>query len=470
MTEFARSSTKQTNSSRPSTSSGAAKADAAALAREPIVLEDLLENGQGVGRVDGMVVFVTGGLPGERVRIAVDEVKRKYAGAHVVAIEEASKDRVDVGCPVFPKCGGCQTLHLRYEAERAWKKRLVSDALARIGGLKDVDVRDVVSAQPDGGGYRNKAGLVSKWEAGPRLGFYAARSHRLVAIESCPVLIPRLREAVERLVVFAREAPPALRGVAHVVARASATGPELVVSFNGKEPNKALGGLTAELRRRIPQLTGIVSNWDPQTENAVFGRRSATLWGSPVLRERVRGAQFTFGVTSFFQINTALLESLAGRIVEMLKDARRVVDLYSGVGTFAILLGKEGIATTGIESFKPAVDEAAANAAENGVTNAAFECAPVATALAGERGRTLLAGADAVVLDPPRKGCEEGVIASLATNRVPRILYVSCNPATLARDAALLSAAGYAAGRVEPFDMFPRTGHVEALAEFHVTA
>jgi len=451
------------------TNSGAVKTDAVTLARNPVALDDLLENGQGVGRVDGLVTFVTGGLPGERVRIAVDEVRRNYAAAHVVSIEERSPDRVDPGCPVFPRCGGCQTLHLRYAAERTWKRRLVSDALARLGGLKDVDVAEVVTAQPDGGGYRNKVGLVCRWENGAaRLGFYGARSHRFVAVDACPVLIPRLNEAVEQLVGFAKDVPAAMRGVRHVVARASATGAELVVSFNGREPNKALGAMTPELLARIPALTGIVSNWDPPSENAVFGRRSATLWGSPVVRERVLDAQFTFGIASFFQINTALLDLLAAKIAASLEGARRVVDLYGGVGTFAVLLGRRGIPTSSVESFQPAVDEAAANAALNGVTNAAFECSPVDSAIAGERGRSLLNGADAVILDPPRKGCEEGVIASLAANRVERILYVSCNPATLARDASMLAAQGYSIGPVAPFDMFPHTGHVEALAEFRL--
>lgn len=454
------------------TSSGAAKTDAATLARDPLVLDDLLENGQGVGRIDGLVTFVTGGLPGERVRIAVDEVKKNYAGAHVIDIEEASHDRVDPGCPVFPRCGGCQTLHLRYTAELEWKRKRVIEALARLGGMKSIDVAPVVTVQGDDDpGYRNKASLVCKRERGAdRLGFYGARSHRLVAIEGCPVLLPRLRTAVEQLVVFAREAPQAMRGVEHVVARASATGRDLVIAFSGKAPNRALGATVGELRRRMPELTGIVSAWDPSSENAVLGRRSAVLWGSPVLRERVLGADFVFGIESFFQINTALLERLAGRIVERLRGARRVVDLYCGVGTFAVLLSKNGAATTGVESSQRAVDEAAANAAHNGVTSAAFECATAAQALAGERGRSLLAGADAVILDPPRKGCEEGVLAPLAAAAVPTILYVSCNPATLARDAAILASSGYALRSVQPFDMFPRTGHVEALAEFERAA
>jgi 23S rRNA (uracil1939-C5)-methyltransferase len=390
----------------------------------------------------------------------------------VIDIEEASNDRVDPGCPVFPRCGGCQTLHLRYSAELEWKRTRVVEALARLGGMKSVEVAAVVTAQsePDPG-YRNKASLVCKRDHGAdRLGFYGARSHRLVAIESCPVLLPRLRTTVERVIAFAQEAPQAMRDVEHVIARASATGRDLVIAFSGKAPNRALGGAVEELRRRIPELTGIVSAWDPSSENAVLGRRSAVLWGSPVLRERVLGADFVFGVESFFQINTALLELLAGRIVERLRGARRVVDLYSGVGTFAVLLSKNGTPTTGVETSQHAVDEAAANAAHNGVTNAAFECATAAYALTGERGRSLLAGADAVILDPPRKGCEEGVLAPIAASAVPTILYVSCNPATLARDAAILASSGYALRSVQPFDMFPRTGHVEALAEFEWAA
>jgi 23S rRNA (uracil1939-C5)-methyltransferase len=468
---FARSSTKPTSCLRLLTNSGAVKT-AAVLTRDPILLEDLLENGQGVGRVDGLVTFVTGGLPGERVRVAVDEIKRNYTSAHVVSIEQQSPDRVESPCPVFPRCGGCQTLHLRYEAERVWKRRLVADALARLGGLKDVVVDEVVSVQDgDARGYRNKVSLVCKWKDGrARLGFYEARSHRLVSIEGCPVLIPRLGAAVRQLVEFARDVPQAMRGVEHIVVRASATGSEFVISFNGRDPNKSLGAATPEMLRRIPELTGIVSNWDRPTENAVFGRRFASLWGSPVIRERIAGVTLRFGVASFFQINTPVLETLAARILTMFEGARRVVDLYCGVGTFGVLLGKKGIASTGVESFKPAVDEARANAAENGVVNAAFECATAAEALQGERGRTLVAGADAVILDPPRKGCEEGVLEAIASSALARVAYVSCNPATLARDAKVLGAAGFRIGPVTPFDMFPHTGHVEVLAEFTRTS
>jgi 23S rRNA (uracil1939-C5)-methyltransferase len=449
------------------TTNGAPSA-AEAVAAHPLVLDDLLENGQGVGRVDGLVTFVTGGLPGETVRVAVDAVKRTYVSAHVVAIESPSPDRVDAGCPVFPRCGGCQTLHYRYEAQLVWKQRLVDGALTRLGGLRDVQVDATVAPAGDPrAGYRNKVTLVTRYTGGAmRLGFYEPRSHRVVPIERCPVLLPRLDAAVAQLVRFAADEPEALSGVSHVVARASSTGDELVVSFNGEKPNKRLGALTGELLARIPALTGVAISWDLAGENAVFGRRQATLWGSPVVREKVAGATFSFGVASFFQINVATLELIAQRFIERLAGARRIVDLYCGVGTFSIIAGARGVASAGVESFAPAVGEAAANAAENGVTNAAFEHASVADALAGERGTSLVAGADAVMLDPPRKGCEPEVLAALSGNKVPRVLYLSCNPATLARDAKALAASGYRLERVTPFDMFPHTGHVEALAEF----
>ncbi len=433
-----------------------------------ILLDDLLENGQGVGRADGVVTFVTGGLPGERVRVAIDAVKRNYRSGHVVAIEERSPDRVDAECDVFPRCGGCQTLHLRDEAEREWKRRVVSDALMRIGGLPDVAIAPTVSGLRDGrAGYRNKVTLVCRYnKSAMRLGFFEARSHRLVAIEHCPVLLPRLDEAVKALVRFAAEVPAACEGATHIVARASATGDELVVAFTGPTANRRLGEHTEELRRRMPELTGIVMTWDLAGENAVFGRRSAVLWGSPVVRERVAGATFSFGIASFFQINSAVLELIAQEMLARLAGASRIVDLYCGVGTFSVVAGMRGMATSGVESFALAVGEAAANAAENGLTRSAFECATVADALQGERGATLLAGADAAILDPPRKGCEPEVLAALATSGIGRLLYVSCNPATLARDAKALSAGGFTLARVTPYDMFPHTGHVEVLAEF----
>jgi len=442
---------------------------AAALSNDPLTLDGLLENGQGVGRAAGMVAFVTGGLPGETVRVAVDGVKRKYVSGHVTSIEQASPDRVVPFCPVFPACGGCQTQHLAYRAQLVWKQRMVHDALVRLGGLRDARVDETV-ASPDAEhstGYRNKASLVTRVAGGDvQLGFYAARSHHLVPIEGCPVLIPRLDAALRELISYAHRAPQAFAAAQHVVARASATGDALVLSFNSAKSNRALGTHADELRAHISGLTGLAASWGMENENAIFGERIASVWGEPVLEEIVAGARLRFGIVSFFQINTAVLELVAQRVIAELGSARRIVDLYCGVGTFGVILGMRGVASTGVEWFKPAADEAAANASRNGVVNAAFEQADAKLAVSGERGRTLLARTDAVILDPPRKGCEPAVLTALTDNAVPKILYVSCNPATLARDAKMLVEQGYRLEHVTPYDMFPNTGHVEIIAVF----
>jgi len=450
------------------TNNAAGNPPAVDLAHTPIHVDDLLANGQGVGRADGLVAFVTGALPGEMVRVAVDAVKQNYVSAHVVDILERSPDRVESACPVFPQCGGCQTLHLRYEAQLEWKRRMVADALTRLGGLTKVEVLPTVGARLiDGTRYRNKVSLVPRLTAqGGEIGFYAARSHRVVPISHCPVLLPWLDDAVRPLVAIVEKTPSLLHGVRHIVARTGLARKTLVVAFSTGKRQPELAQHVDKLRKQVPGLTGLVESFDPSSENAILGRRFTTLWGSPETIERVGQANFHFGIASFFQINTAMLELIAEHLLESLSNARRVVDLYCGVGTFAIMLGKRGVAVTGIESYREAVDEAAVNAAINGVTTAAFERAAVVEAVSGNRGRTLLEGIDAAIVDPPRRGCEPAVLQALAGARVPRVEYLSCNPATLARDARLLVDAGYTLGTTIPFDMFPYTGHVEALTQF----
>ncbi|MDQ6767056.1 MAG: 23S rRNA (uracil(1939)-C(5))-methyltransferase RlmD [Candidatus Eremiobacteraeota bacterium] len=450
------------------TNNGGAKPPPADLARTPIHIDDLLANGQGVGRADKLVVFVTGALPGEEVRVAVDAIKANYVSAHAVDILEPSPDRVASVCPVFPRCGGCQTLHLRYEAQLTWKRRMLVDALTRLAGLSPVDVSETVASPLiDGTRYRNKVSLVPQVDGGRgQIGFYAARSHRVVPVDHCPVLLPWLDHAVRALASVVEKSPALLNGVRHIVARTGLAHKTLVVAFCTARRQPQLATQVDMLRQQIPGLTGVVESFDPSSANAIFGRRFATLWGSAETIERVAGASFHFGVASFFQINTGVLERISERLLETLAGARRVVDLYSGVGTFAVILGQRGVAVTGVESFARAVDEAAANAAINSVTTALFERAAVDEAVIGKRGQTLLAEADAVILDPPRSGSQAEVLRALAGARVPHIEYLSCNPATLARDARVLVDAGYRLGGVTPFDMFPHTGHVEALAEF----
>jgi 23S rRNA (uracil1939-C5)-methyltransferase len=448
-------------------SSGAAERAADNLPKT-VHVDDLLANGQGVGRDRGLVVFVSGALPGEEARISVDAVKRSYLSAHATEILTPSPDRMPSHCPVFPRCGGCQTLHYRYAAQLLWKQRMVKNALERLAGLQGVAVAETVpSVLIEQTRYRNKASLVCEFsQTSGRIGFYAARSHRIVPIERCPVLLPWLDDAVHALAGLVESPPVLLRGVRHVVLRTGLARESLVMALCSPRERPELTACLPQLRKAIPGLSGIVASWDPPSENAIFGRRFATLWGSQDTVERISGLTFRFGTASFFQINSSMLERIAADMLAELRGAKRIVDLYCGVGTFAVLAGKRGTTATGVESSPAAVDEAAENAARNGVANAAFECATAAEAVAGSRGRSLLEGADAVILDPPRRGCEPEVLHALARHGVPRVLYLSCNPATLARDARTLADSGYRLRRATPFDMFAFTGHVEILSDF----
>ncbi len=428
-------------------------------------IQDLLQNGQGVGRLNGRVVFVTGALPGEEVRVALDEVKASYSVGHAVEILSPARERTVSPCEVFPRCGGCQTLHLAYPASLAWKQRIVREALARLGGLDGAHVLPT-QASPllDGLRYRNKVSLVvGAADGGTAVGLYAARTHTIVPIRTCPVVMPAVDEAVRALARLARSRPQVLRGLRHVVIRAGARD-SLVVALCGRA--RVRTDVVEPLRRAMPQMTGLVATWDPPGENVIFGRRVETMWGCGDVTEVVAGVTFQFGMTSFFQINTPVLEHIAGLLVERLSGCARILDLYCGVGTFSVLLALRGAAVTGIDSAPRSVDDAARNAARHGVTRAAFLCADAATALAGRHGRELLAGADAVLIDPPRRGCDARVLEAIARAGLARVEYLSCNPATLARDARRLVDAGYRLEDVRPFDMFPFTGHVEVLAGF----
>jgi len=453
------------------TNNGAADSPAALLASTPLHIEDLLQNGQGVGRAGDLVTFVSGALPGERVRVAVDALKKNYATTHAVEILERSPDRVSAPCPVFGRCGGCQILHLRYQAQLEWKRRVVAEALSRLGGLS-ADVAPVV-ASPfiDQMRYRNKVSLVPMTaNMGARIGFYEARSHRVVPIDACPVVLPWLDDAISGLARLAADQPRFVRDLGHVVVRTGVARQSLVVALCSRGKSPVLAERVAPLRGAVDGISGVVESYDPPSANAIFGKRITTLWGSPETIERVGDVTFRFGVSSFFQINTPVLELIVEHFERKLAGVRRVVDLYGGVGTFAVMLARRGVAVTGVESSIQAVDEAAANAARNGATSVAFERATAAEAVSGRRGQTLLEGVDAAIVDPPRRGCEPEVLQALAGARVPRIEYLSCNPATLARDARLLVDAGYSLEQVLPFDMFPFTGHVEALAEFAMTS
>lgn len=435
-----------------------------------VLCTDLIaKTGQAVGRCDGMVVYVLGPVPGERARVRIETVKAKYAVAHLVELLDRSPDRVEPFCPVFGVCGGCQVQHLAYAAQLRWKRGIVANAILRLGGIRDARVGLPVGMD-DPRAYRNKMALVVTAKPQTTFGFYAARTHDVVPIEGCPIVMPQLDRAIEGLWDAARD-PLTVRafdGASHVIARAGSASGEGVVSITTPRPSTTLGSTAAALAAKLPGTVGVSNSSEPASENAVMGRRTTTVFGKSEMHEEIDGVRFRVSPASFFQVNGEMVGKLFAYLVPHVPRGGRIIDLYCGAGTFALFFAKRGARVVGIEENPHAVREAKVNAALNGVeAQTAFISGRVDATLRAKAGAEALAAADIVFLDPPRKGSDEATLGALVRARPAHVWYLSCNPATLARDLAQLTAGGYRLGAVQPFDMFPQTGHIEALAALH---
>jgi 23S rRNA (uracil1939-C5)-methyltransferase len=300
----------------------------------------------------------------------------------------------------------------------------------------------------------------------PVFGFYRARSHDLVPIDRCPIVLDPLSAAIGGLIEAARdpETAPAFADVNHVVMRAGLTSPNGVLSLTTDAKSPAIAAAAANIAERVPGVGGISNSYEPANANAVIGRRMDFVWGKREMEETIEGVRFRVSPASFFQINGAMVASIFRAIAPLIADAPKIVDLYCGAGTFAIYFASRGAHVVGIEENAAAVTEAQANARLNDVEERVrFVRGRVEGALANADGRAALRAAAIVFLDPPRKGSDEATLAAIADANVPAIWYLSCNPATLARDLRYLAGRGYTLGLVQPFDMFPQTGHVETL-------
>ncbi len=433
----------------------------------------IAKTGQAVGRSGGMVVYVLGPLPGERARVRIEAVKAKYAVAELVELLERSPERVEPFCDVFGVCGGCQVQHLAYPAQLRWKRDLVENALRRLGGITDADVRPTVGMDVPRA-YRNKMALVVTAPAPGRdsasFGFYAARTHDVVPIESCPIVMDRLDATIAQLSDAAQDPATAraFAGARHVIARAGLASGETVISITTDRASGTLPGVAAALAEKLPGTLGISNSFEPPSENAVMGRKIVTVFGSAEMHEEIDDVRFRVSPASFFQVNSVMVGKIFSYLAPQASKTGRIIDLYCGAGTFALYFAKRGARVVGIEENPHAVREAKINATLNGVEErTAFMNGRVDATLRSKMGAEALAAADVVFLDPPRKGSDEATLSALVRARVPHVWYLSCNPATLARDLAQLVAGGYRVGTVQPFDMFPQTGHIEALASLH---
>ena len=430
----------------------------------------LTSEGSAIGRKDGVPVFLRGGVPGDVVTAHIIKAKKNYAVARLQQVLEPSPHRVESDCPVSAQCGGCAFRTVDYAEELRFKQQRIDDAFQRIGHL-DLQVEGVLAA-PDTVRYRNKAQYPVQLQDGrPVAGFYAYKSHRVVPTGDCLLQCTDFSAGVAACLQWAEEYQISVyneetgTGLLRRLyfRKGQATGQVLAcIVINGTD---LPGGdaLCAALRAAVPGLVGVVLNSNTRRTNVILGDRDRVLWGKGELLDKLCGKTFAIGPHAFYQVNHDQCErlyALAGDFAGLTGE-QVLLDLYCGVGTIGLTLADRCRRLIGVEVVPQAVENARENAWRNGIENAEFLCADAAgaaTQLASQGVRP-----DVAIVDPPRKGCAPEVFAAIDKMGIERLVYVSCDPATLARDLALLATMGYTARRACGVDLFPRTPHVETV-------
>lgn len=431
----------------------------------------LTHEGRGVGRVDGRVVFVPDSIPGDRVKVRLVHVKERLAHAELVEVLEGSSDRREPSCPHADLCGGCQLQHMEYQAQLAWKRQQVMDALERIGKLDATVLPTLGMENPYH--YRNKGQFpLGKQRGEVVLGLFQKGSHDIVDLETCEInhpLVTKLALAVKTVVKELGIEPydevnhtGVLR---HAVVRVSFAEEKLSLILVTKTESLPLTDkLIAKLTQKVPELISIAHNVNSRVTNVILGRQTKIIWGEPYLIDTIGHLSYAISPGSFFQVNPPQTEVLYDLVREKmpLTGTETILDLYCGAGTIGLYLASKAKKVIGVETFARAVQDARYNAELNGIANSDFYVGKAEDELPKLMKKHK--GIDGAILDPPRKGCEVSVLEALAQAKVPKIVYVSCNPATFARDLSYLAKRGYKIGEVQPVDMFPWTRHVECVA------
>ena len=439
-----------------------------------LFIDRVNSEGQGIGKSpDGRTVFVQGALPGERVTAAVRQEKKNYIQARVDRVLNPSPSRRDPLCRWYRSCGGCQLQHASYEEQCRIKSMLAADALRRLGGF---DVPEHIPCVPsaDEWKYRNKASFPVR-ACGKRgeVGFFKARSHEIVPVTKCPVLCDRandlyaaLKSMIEKGQFCCYDEVKNSGWLRHLVIRSARSGEELllmlvVAARPQGEALESLKDLYAYLKPQFPELRGLVLNINPDEGNVILGKETLTVSGEDRLSEHLGSFDLDYDGTSFFQTNSRQADQLFSYAAELL-EGQNILELYCGVGALTAYLSRRAQTIKAVEIWPSAVELAR----ENGRVNRMAGLTVVEGAAEDVISAAELEGIDCLVLDPPRTGCEKELIATIAASSIPRVLYISCNPATLARDAALLRDAGFAMdmNALRVFDMFPQTAHVETVA------
>jgi 23S rRNA (uracil1939-C5)-methyltransferase len=438
-----------------------------------VTIDDLAFGGDGVGRADGYVVFVRGGVPGDRLRVRLTEARSRFGRGVIEAVESPSPDRIEPPCPYVGRCGGCRLQHLAYPAQLRYKSKQVADCLQRLGDLGQFDLRPILPA-PEIYGYRNKMEFTIAGEAGaPVIGLHEADRYDVVLdIERCLLQPDSLNALLEETRRDVRERRLGIynEGSGEGLLRflmlrdGRRTGEAMVNLVTSAPAIDTLTPLAERLRALMPGAVSVVVNVNSKKASVAVGSEEHLLAGRDHISESLGGLTFQVSANSFFQTNTVQAERLFALVEEgcELTSGDTAVDLYSGTGAISLLLARRCRWVYGIEVAATAVEDARRNARANGIENCTFLSGEVRHHLPGLINDGVKA--EVVVADPPRAGFHPKALRALIALGPARIVYVSCNPATLARDLADLTRGGYRVDWVQPVDMFPHTPHIEALA------
>ena len=440
-------------------------------------IEDMGVDGAGIGKADGMTFFVKDAVIGDVVRAKVMKLKKTYGYARLMELLEASPDRVEPKCPYYRQCGGCQIQALSYEKQLEFKERKVRNNLERIGGFSEIPMEPIVGME-ESYHYRNKAQFPVGTDKDGHIvtGFYAGRTHTIIPNRDCALGLPVNREILDIVIDFmekyhvsAYDEKTGKGLVRHVLIRCGFTSQEKMVCLviNGKSlPHSEK---LVEALREIDGMTSISINCNTGRTNVILGRKTIVLWGHEYITDQIGEISYEISPVSFYQVNPVQTEKLYGLALEYadLHGEETVWDLYCGIGTISLFLAQKAKQVYGVEIIPQAIENAKRNAGKNGIENAEFfvgkseEVLPEFYEKEAAAGRK--AHADVIVVDPPRKGCDEKLLETIVKMAPDRVVYVSCDSATLARDLKILCEQGYELKRARAVDQFCHTVHTESV-------
>ena len=423
--------------------------------------------GDGIGRIDGLAVFVPYTIAGERVLVKILKVKKTYAYGKLIEVIEPSPERIEPVCSVFGKCGGCMLQHMSYEEELRFKLQKVSDVFSRIGGL-DFTITEIIGAQEQYG-YRNKVSIPVRQDKDGHLtcGFYARNSHRVVEYDTCYISDPILEKIAQSIITYLKknkfEAYNEQCGhIRHLYLRKSSLD-EIMVCIVVNE-KKELSSLTDHIKSLDSRIVSIAENVNTLQNNVILGREMNILWGKETITERIFDLKIELSPQSFLQINHSQMEKLyqLALAFSQVTEQDTVLDLFCGTGTISLCFAQKAKKVYGVEIVEEAVKNAKRNAELNQIENASFFAGDTEKVIEKFKDKKI----DIVVLDPPRQGSSRETIEVITQFIKPeRVVYVSCDPGTLARDLRLFSEQGYQMSSGACVDMFPETGHVETVCQ-----